>query len=120
MIFHVSSLDTMRAPSQPTEGSILIMATVEYKSGDYQIAPLSQQGFTFWWDSTLTPAYFDVSIAPVFNPDVSTQQLPLVEVKRAYLLDLSEPPARWVLLLTLRNDNNSIVYFVTNHVRIYN
>jgi hypothetical protein len=95
------------------------MATIEYKSGDYQIAPLSTQEFTFWWDSTLTPAYFDVSIAPVFNPNVATTQLPLVEMKRAYLLDVSEPPARFVLLLTLRNDNNSIVYFIANHVRIH-
>ena len=95
------------------------MATVEYKSGDYQIEPFSSREFTFWWDFTLIPAYFDVSIAPVFNPNVSTTQLPLVEEKRAYLLDVSEPPARWVLLLTLRNDNNSIVYFTANHVRIH-
>jgi hypothetical protein len=95
------------------------MATVEYKSADYQIEPFSSREFTFWWDSTLTPAYFDVSIAPAFNPNVSTTQLPLVEVKRAYLLDVSEPPARSVLLLTLRNDNDSIVYFIANHVRIH-
>jgi hypothetical protein len=97
-----------------------VMATVEYKSGDYQIAPLSSQEFTFWWDSTTTPAfYFDVFIAPVFNPNVSTTQLPLVEVRRAYLFDVSEPPAKWVLLLTLRNDNDAIVYFIANHMRVY-
>ena len=51
---------------------------------------------------------------PVFNPNVSSQQLPLVEEQRAYLLDLSGGSARTFLLLTLRNDNNSIVYFTAN------
>ena len=97
------------------------MATVEYKSGDYQIGPSSRQQFTFWWGSDIHEGteYFNVSIAPVFNPNVSSQQLPLVEEQRAYLWDITEGPARSVLLLTLRNDNNSTVYFVANHVRIY-
>jgi hypothetical protein len=97
------------------------MATIEYKSGDYQIGPSSSQEFTFWWGAgSFGPAeYFDVSIGPTFNPNVTSQQLPLVEEQRAYLLDTSESVARTVLLLTLRNDNNFPVYFVANHVRIY-
>ncbi len=39
--------------------------------------------------------------------------------QRAHYIDTSEGPARSVLLLTLRNDNNFDVYFVANHVRIY-
>ena len=63
--------------------------------------------------------YFDVSISLAINPNVTSQQLPLVEEQRAYLSDFSEGPARAVLLLTLRNDNNSTVYFIAHHVRIY-
>jgi hypothetical protein len=95
------------------------MASVNYKAADYEIGPSSSKEFTFWWDSVDTGGYFDVSIAPVFNPDVASQQLPLVEVQRAYLLETSEPPAlRTILLLTLRNDNDSTVYFTANHVLI--
>jgi hypothetical protein len=97
------------------------MATIEYKSGDYQIGPSSSQQFTFWWgpDFHEGTEYFDVSIAPTFNPNVTSQQLPLVEEQRAYLLDTSERFARTVLLLTLRNDNKFPVFFIANHVRIY-
>ena len=96
------------------------MATVDYKAADYEIGPSSIKEFTFWWDDSNPTGYFDVSIAPVFNPNVSSQQLPLVEVQRAYVLQTNEPPAlRTVLLLTLRNDNDSTVYFTANHVLIY-
>ena len=96
------------------------MATVDYKSALYEIRPSTTEQFTFWWGPDIHEGgeYFDVSIAPSFNPDAPSQ-LPLVEVQRAYLHDTSEGAARTVLLLTLRNDNESLVYFFANHVRIY-
>jgi hypothetical protein len=97
------------------------MATVEYKSGDYQIGPLATQQYTFWWgtDEHELLQYFDVSITPAFNPNVAQQHLPIVEVQRANLLDTSEGPARSVLLLTLRNENNFPLFFIAHHIRIY-
>jgi hypothetical protein len=96
-----------------------VMATVEYKSGDYEIGASATQEFTFWWGTDYHEGgeYFDVSIAPTFSPGVPT--LPIVEVQRAHYLDTSEGSARSVLLLTLRNDNKFPVYFIANHVRIY-
>jgi hypothetical protein len=98
------------------------MATVEHKSGDYQIGASSTQEFTFWWgpDSQGPVEYFDVSIGPTVDPNFPPQQIPLVEVQRARILDQSQSPYRVVLLLTLRNDNNFPVFFVANHIRIYN
>jgi hypothetical protein len=91
------------------------MATIEYKAG-----PSSSQQFTFWWgpDSRGQLEYFNVSIAPDFLPNNLTQ-LPLVEQQRAVVLDTSEEPARIVLLLTLRNENNFAVFFAANHILIY-
>jgi hypothetical protein len=98
------------------------MATVEYKSADYQIGASASQEFTFWWgEDSLGPSeYFDVSIGPDFDPNYPPQRIPLVEVQRAYLLDQSEKPTKDVLVLTLRNDNDFPVYFTANHIRIYN
>ncbi len=94
------------------------MATVQYKSADYQIDAGATQEFTFWWGGDHEGTeYFDVSIAPTFSPD--TPSLPVVEVQRAHYLDTSGGSARYVLLLTLRNDNKFKVYFIANHVRIY-
>ena len=97
-----------------------IMANVEYKSAVYTIGPSSSQQFTFWWGQRSTGAeYFDVSIG--VDPQLRRQgQAPLVEEKRAYLLDESEGDTRNVLLLTLRNDNRFEVFFTANHVRISN
>jgi hypothetical protein len=96
------------------------MANVEYKSAVYTINPSSSEQFTFWWgDGASGVEYFDVSIAVDPLPRHPTQ-LPLVEEKRAYLWDESEGNPRNVLLLTLRNDNNFEVFFIANHVRIYN
>ncbi len=98
------------------------MATVEYKAADYQIGASSSQEFTFWWgaDSQGPSEYFDVSVGPTVDPNYPPQQLPLVEVQRALILDQSQTPYRVVLLLTLRNDNKFPVYFVADHIRIYN
>jgi hypothetical protein len=105
---------------KPTGKGIYIMATIEYKAGDYQIGPSSSQQFTFWCglDSRGVSEYFNVSIAPDLLPN-NLPQLPLVEEQPAYLLDMSQTPGRIVLLLTLRNDNNFAVYLTANHIRIY-
>jgi len=97
------------------------MATIEYKAGNYQVRPSSSQQFTFWWgdEGSNVFYYFDVSIRPDINPN-QPSQLSLVEEQRAFVLDTSESPSgKYVLLLTLRNDNNSVGYFTANHVRIY-
>jgi hypothetical protein len=95
------------------------MASVDYKSAVYKIGPSTSQQFTFWWGKGSTGVeYFDVSIGVDPQPRHPTQ-LPLVEEKRAYLWDGSEPGnPRKILLLTLRNDNNFEVLFIANHVRI--
>jgi hypothetical protein len=56
------------------------MATVDYKSGDYQIAASSSQQFTFWWgpDEHEGVEYFDVSFAQAASPRI-TSYLPIVE-----------------------------------------
>jgi hypothetical protein len=98
------------------------MANVEYKAGAYQIGPSTSQQFTFWWGagSFIQSEYFDVSIAPDYDPNRPRQPLALIEEQRSYVLDTSEDPVgKIVLLLTLRNDNDFPVYFTANHVRIY-
>jgi hypothetical protein len=96
------------------------MANVEYKSAVYTIGPSSSKQFTFWWGKGSTGVeYFDVSIGVDPQPR-HPSQLPLVEEKRAYLWDQSEGDPRQVLLLTLRNDNGFEVFFIANHIRIFN
>lgn len=94
------------------------MASIEYKSGVYNIGPSRSQEYTFWWGSD-GPEYFNVSIAPDPDPNHQTQ-LPLIEERRAMVWDGSQKGnPRVILLLTLHNDNNFAVNFIANHVRIY-
>jgi hypothetical protein len=95
------------------------MATIEYKDGGYSIAPQSNQTFTFWWgrNSKAPHEYFDVSITP--DNFKETPMKPLIQEQKRVYLDTSEGPARVVVALTLRNENNFAVDFLANHVRIY-
>jgi hypothetical protein len=95
------------------------MATIEYKDGAYSIAPQSNQTFTFWWgrNSKAPHEYFDVSITP--DNFKETPMKPLIQEQKRVYLDTSEGPARVVIALTLRNENNFAVDFLANHVRIY-
>jgi hypothetical protein len=94
------------------------MAVIDYKSAVYQIGPSATQEFTFWWGAgSIGVEYFDVSIGP--DPDPRhLVQLPLVEVQRATVWEQGEEGGRVVLLLTLRNENDFLVNFIANHVRI--
>jgi hypothetical protein len=96
------------------------MANTDYKEGGYSIAALSTQQFTFWWgrDSKGPHEYFDVFVSPELNRQHPVMK-PLIEEHREYYFDGSEGPGRHVLLLTLRNNNDFIINFVANHVRIY-
>ena len=94
------------------------MANIEYKEGSYSIAANLSHRFSFWWgsDSNGSKEYFNVSIAPTG----ASEDLLLVEEKREimYVKD-GKGPAREVLYITLRNDNDVPVHFVANHTRIY-
>jgi hypothetical protein len=98
------------------------MANTDVISGGHTITAHAETTFTFWWpplqlNHADTPGYFDVSIS--LRTIVST---PLLEVKREMFLE-KEPGTvrdwRYMLLLTLRNDNDFDVNFIANHVRVH-
>jgi hypothetical protein len=95
------------------------MASIDYKEAGYSIAANQSHRFSFWWgnDSIGSKEYFNVSIAPT----LASEGLLLVEEKREimYVSGDGKGPAREVLYLTLRNDNDVPVHFVANHIRIY-
>ena len=103
------------------------MADADLKVGDYTIAALSTQTFTFWWphggesrDAREHREYFDVSIAPKYDGAHSTIK-PLVEVQRVMGYEHTAgtvDPMLNIMYVTLRNDNDFPVAFLANHVRV--
>ncbi|OKO67591.1 hypothetical protein [Bradyrhizobium sp. NAS96.2] len=95
------------------------MANIDHKQGTYTIAANSSQNFTFWWgkDSKAPNEFFDVSIAPHFEKNLTPME-PLRETDRAVYWDY-RGGVGVVLILTLKNSNNFPVTFEANHVRIY-
>jgi hypothetical protein len=94
-----------------------VMANVDLRSGGYTVPANKEQDFTFWWPGATLNEFFDVSIstkAPTVQPSV----IPLIEVQRKRTVE-RDGDLRYVLILTLRNDNGFEVEFSANHVRVH-
>jgi hypothetical protein len=105
-----------------------IMADVDVLTGVYTIPPHTPWRQPFWWPPERSERYgkqyFDVSIAVTpgsgfAHPDMT----PLIEVKREMTFVPPQGPneaGRFVLFLTVQNDNDFEVEVMANHVRINN
>src|SRR5258708_5784925 len=103
------------------------MANIDYIKGGYTIDPGPPQTFEFWWPGGgKANEYFDVSIALTGGMDrdgdivSSRQPLRVTETAREMLrvLDEASQQIRYILRLTIRNEEAFQVSFIANHVRI--
>jgi hypothetical protein len=99
------------------------MANVDLKVGEYTIAPLSTNTFTFWWPippghlGSGLKSFFDVSIMPEPN-QVDPTITPLVEVKRERGVQRVNRQTVPTLHLTLQNNNDVPVKFYASHIHV--
>jgi hypothetical protein len=91
----------------------------DYKRGGYSIKALSTETYTFWWGagSANPNEYFDVFVAPENDREHTTIQ-PLTVVSKQIGYDTTGS-FKVIVFLTLRNDNDFVVNFIANHIRIY-